>query len=212
MAADATAPLRDDETLNVGIVLYPNVEELDFCGPYEAFKAASFQGADLRKRQTMPLQVFTVAETSDLVATGGGLRIQPDYSFADAPQIDLLVVPGGNASGQLENATMMEWLARVTPQARVRTSVCTGAFLLGKVGLLDGRAATTHWASMDRLAEAFPQTTVRRDVRWVDEGDVVTAAGVSAGIDMSLHVIERLLGRDVAEATARYMEYRWNEN
>lgn len=212
MATDATATLRDDETLNVGIVLYPNVEELDFCGPYEAFKAASFQGADLRQRETLPFQVFTVAETSELVATGGGLRIQPDYSFADAPQIDLLVVPGGDSGTQVENTAMMEWLARVTPQARVRTSVCTGAFMLGKVGLLDGRAATTHWASLDRLTEAFPQTTVRRDVRWVDEGDVVTAAGVSAGIDMSLHVIERLLGRDVAEATARYMEYRWNEN
>jgi transcriptional regulator GlxA family with amidase domain len=106
----------------------------------------------------------------------------------------------------------MEWLAHVTPQARLNTSVCTGAFMLGKVGLLDRRTATTHWASIDRLAEMFPNTTVKHDVRWVDEGDVVTAAGVSAGIDMSLHVVERLLGREVAEATARYMEYRWNEN
>jgi transcriptional regulator GlxA family with amidase domain len=212
MATDETTFLGDDETLNVGIVLYHNVEELDFCGPYETFKAASFEGAQACGRETLPFKVFTVAETADLVATGGGLRIQPDYSFADAPQIDLLVVPGGNASAQLENTAMMEWLARITPQARLNTSVCTGAFMLGKVGLLDGRSATTHWASLDKLAEAFPTATVKRDVRWVDEGDVVTAAGVSAGIDMSLHVVERLLGRDVAEATARYMEYRWNEN
>jgi transcriptional regulator GlxA family with amidase domain len=212
LATDTSVTLRDDETLTVGIVLYDQVEELDFVGPYETFKAASFQGASLLGRETLPWQVFTVAETSELVATGGGLRIKPDYSFADAPQIDLLVVPGGNSRPQLENAAMVEWLARVTSQARLNTSVCTGAFMLGKVGLLDGRSVTTHWGSLDRLAEFIPSATVKRDVRWVDEGDVVTAAGVSAGIDMSLHVVERLLGRDVAESTARYMEYRWNEN
>ncbi len=212
MASAETALLRDDETLNVGIVLYPKVEELDFAGPYETFTAASFQGAILRGRKTLPFQVFTVAEKPGVLVAGHGLRIQPDYSFADAPRIDLLVVPGGNASAQLENTAMVEWLARVTAQTRLNTSVCTGAFMLGKVGLLDGRSVTTHWASLDRLAEFVPSATVRRDVRWVDEGDVVTAAGVSAGIDMSLHVVERLLGRDVAEATARYMEYRWNKN
>jgi transcriptional regulator GlxA family with amidase domain len=212
MAADLAGLIRDDEPLTVGIVLYEQVEELDFVGPYETFKAAAFAAAEHLGRETPPLRVFTVAEQPKLVATSGGLRVQPDYGFADAPRIDLLVIPGGNTGPQLENAAMVDWLKRVTPQARLNSSVCTGAFLLGKLGLLDGHAATTHWGSLDHLAERYPAVTVRRDVRWVDEGNIVTAAGVSAGIDMSLHLVERLFGREVAETTARYMEYRWNEN
>jgi transcriptional regulator GlxA family with amidase domain len=215
MTADLAALIRDDEAFeafNVGIVLYDQVEELDFVGPYETFKSASFQAARRLGRDTLPLKVFTVAETRDVVATSGGLRIQPDYGFADAPRIHLLVIPGGNSRPQLENVTMMAWLAQVAPQAHVRSSVCTGAFLLGKLGLLDGHAATTHWGSLERLAAQFPSVTVKHDVRWVDEGNLVTSAGVSAGIDMSLHLVERLFGREVAESTARHMEYRWNEN
>lgn len=211
MTADL-AGLIHDEPLTVGIVIYDQVEELDFVGPYETFKAAAFQGARSLGRETPALKVFTVAERAELVTTSGGLRIQPDYGFTDAPRIDLLVIPGGRSGPQLENAAMMEWLRRVTPQAHVKSSVCTGAFLLGELGLLDGHTATTHWGSLDRLAERYPSITVRRDVRWVDEGNIVTAAGVSAGIDMSLHLVERLFGREVAESTARYMEYRWNEN
>ena len=156
MTADLAALVRDGEILNVGIVIYDQVEELDFVGPYETFKAASFLAAQQLGRETPPLKVFTVAQTSDLVATSGGLRIQPDYSFADVPQIHLLVIPGGNARPQVENTAMMAWLAQVTPQAHIKSSVCTGAFLLGKLGLLDGHAATTHWASLDRLAEQYP--------------------------------------------------------
>ena len=212
MTADLAGLIYADEPLTVGIVLYEQVEELDFVGPYETFKAAAFTGAQHLGRETPALRVFTVAERPELVATSGGLRVQPDYSFADAPPIDLLVIPGGNTRPQLENAAMLDWLRRITPHARVNMSVCTGAFLLGQLGLLDGHAATTHWGSLDRLAERYPSVTVRRDVRWVDEGSVITAAGVSAGIDMGLHVVERLFGREVAETTARYMEYRWNEN
>ena len=106
----------------------------------------------------------------------------------------------------------MEWLAKVTQQTRLNTSVCTGSFLLGKVGVLKGHSATTHWASLDRFAQAFPQVQVQREVRWVDDGAVITSAGVSAGIDMSLHVVERLLGREQAEQTAKQMEYVWQEN
>src|SRR5215469_12202075 len=134
MTADLAALVRDDEPLNVGIVLYDQVEELDFVGPYETFKVASFLAARQLGRETLPLKVFTVAETPNLVATSGGLRIQPDYSFADVPQIHLLVIPGGNSRPQLENAAMMTWLAQVSPQAHVNSSVCTGAFLLGKLG------------------------------------------------------------------------------
>jgi transcriptional regulator GlxA family with amidase domain len=212
LAMTRESQLRDGETLTVGIVLYEGVEELDFVGPYETFKASGYQAARLRGLETRPVTVFTVAERPGPLATSGGLRIIPDYSFAATPAIDLLIIPGGNVGPQIENAAMQGWLMQVTAQARINSSVCNGALILGKTGLLDGHTATTHWGSLDRLAELYPSVTVKRDVRWVDEGSVVTAAGVSAGIDMSLHLVERLLGRDVAEDTAHYMEYRWNED
>jgi len=112
----------------------------------------------------------------------------------------------------VEKPAVLEWLRKVTQQTQLNTSVCTGAFLLGAVGLLDGHNTTTHWSALDELARDFPQTRVQREVRWVDEGPLVTAAGISAGIDMSLHLVERLSGRELAEHVAHYMEYRWNED
>jgi transcriptional regulator GlxA family with amidase domain len=205
------APLRADESLGVGILLFDHVEELDFCGPYEVFKVAAHHAADDSKRERPALTVFTMAEHADLIRTGGGLRVQPDYSFADAPTIDILVIPGGDTRPLLTNRALLEWLRPVTAHARISSSVCTGAFVLGALGLLEGRSATTHWGSLDELARRFPSTSIRREVRWVDEGPVVTSAGISAGIDMSLHLVERLFGREGAEKTARIMEYRWDE-
>jgi transcriptional regulator GlxA family with amidase domain len=203
-------PLRDDESLSVGIVLYDLMEELDFCGPYEVFKVAALHAAQHASSERPVLTVYTVAERAELVRSSNGLRVQPDYSFADAPAIDILVIPGGDARPQLKNGAMLDWLTRVTSSARINSSVCTGAFLLGTLGLLDHRSATTHWGSLDSLASQFPNTIVRRNVRWVDEGTVVTSAGISAGIDMSLHLVERLFGRAAAEETAHIMEYRWD--
>ena len=205
-------PLRPDETLAVAIVLYDEVEELDFCGPFETFSVAAVLSAgEAAHRERPAFSVFTVAERGDLVKTGGGLRIQPNYSFQTAPPADIVLVPGGDTRPQLENTALLEWLKQATAHARLTTSVCTGAFLLGTLGLLEGRAATTHWGALDNLAATFPNTRVQREVRWVDEGAIITSAGISAGIDMSLHVVERLLGRGLAEETARTMEYRWNE-
>ncbi|HEV2460022.1 MAG TPA: DJ-1/PfpI family protein [Ktedonobacterales bacterium] len=205
------APLREEAPLSVGILLFDQVEELDAIGPYETFKVASFHAADHAARERPALTVFTVAEHADLIRTSGGLRIQPDYSFADAPAIDILVIPGGNVEPHLTNPATLEWLGHVTADARINSSVCTGAFFLATLGLLDHRSATTHWGALDELASRFPTTSVRREVRWVDEGPVVTSAGISAGIDMSLHLVERLFGRAAAEETARMMEYRWDE-
>jgi transcriptional regulator GlxA family with amidase domain len=206
-------PLRPDETLAVGVLLYDQVEELDLCGPFETFSvAAALSARNSVPRERPAFTVFTVAERAELVKTGGGLRLQPDYSFQTAPEIDIVVVPGGNAVPQLANTTLLEWLQHATTRARISASVCTGAFLLGRLGLLDGHGATTHWGALDELAAMFPSAKVHRDVRWVDEGALITSAGISAGIDMSLHVVETLLGRNVAEETARMMEYRWNED
>jgi transcriptional regulator GlxA family with amidase domain len=205
-------PLHPEEQLAVGILLYDQVEELDMCGPFETFSVASSVSAGKAAHgERAAFTVFTVAERAELVKTGGGLRIQPDYNFQTAPQVDILIVPGGNAQPQLANTVLLEWLKSAADHARISASVCTGAFLLGRLGLLEGHGATTHWGALDHLAEMFPATQVRREVRWVDEGAVVTSAGISAGIDMSLHLVERLLGRETAEETARIMEYRWNE-
>jgi transcriptional regulator GlxA family with amidase domain len=198
---NASAHPHTLSTRNVGIMIFPDVELLDFCGPHEAFSAA-WKG-------DMPIfEVFTVAERDDVLATRGGLRVLPDYTFDSAPPIDVLVVPGGQGtSSQLENPAAIAWITRIAGRAAVTTSVCTGSFLLAQAGLLDGRRATTHWGSIERMRALFPATEVLAGVRWIDDGAVISSAGISAGIDMSLHVVERLCGQDMAASAARAMEY-----
>ncbi len=205
--------LQENETLNVGIVIFDQVEVLDFCGPFEVFSVTTEMIAQQRPGKKGPFNVFTIAEQNRLVTTRGGMLVQPHFTIADHPHIDIIVVPGGfGTRREIDNPVLMEWLAKITQQTRLNTSVCTGSFLLAKVGVLEGHSATTHWASLDRFAQTFPQVQVQREVRWVDEGTVITSAGISAGIDMSLHVIEHLLGREHAEQTAKQMEYVWQEN
>ncbi len=204
---------QENETLNVGIVIFDQVEVLDFCGPFEVFSVTTDLVAQQRSSKKGPFNVFTIAEQNRLVTTRGGMLVQPHFTIVDFPHIDIVIVPGGfGTRKEIDNPVLMEWLAKITQHTRLNTSVCTGSFLLGKVGVLEGHGATTHWASLDRFAQAFPQVQVKREVRWVDDGAVITSAGVSAGIDMSLHVVERLLGREQAEQTAKQMEYVWQEN
>ena len=203
--------LQENEILNVGIISFDEVEVLDFCGPFEVFSVTSNYNIDA-KRKTGAFKVFTVAEQNRLISTRGGMLVQPHYTINNHPHIDIIVVPGGfGTRKEVDNPVLMAWLARVVQETRLNTSVCTGAFLLGKVGILEGRSATTHWARLDRFAQTFPNVRVQREVRWVDD-TVITSAGISAGIDMSLHVVERLLGREQAEETAKQMEYGWQEN
>ena len=203
---------RPGEPFRIGILIYPIVEELDFVGPLEVLNTAAEVEAQERGADETTWQVFTVAETSAPVEASNGMVVQPKYSFDNHPPIDLLLIPGGHAGAQAENPVVQAWLSKVLPRARVISSVCTGAFLLAKQGVLDGHRATTHWASLKRLQEAYPNIAVQHDTRWVDEWPIVTAAGVSAGIDMSLHLVERLLGRPMAEKVAHYIEYAWNDH
>ncbi len=192
----------------VGILLFDDVEVLDAFGPFEVFSVA--QTADPEDLGRNQFQVVTIAESGEPVRTRGGLIVTPHHSFADHPPLDILVVPGGYGTrAQVTNATVLDWLRAQSQNAELRTSVCTGAFLLAEIGLLDDRAATTHWGSIDRLREGYAAIDVREDVRFVDEGTIITSAGISAGIDMALHVVGRLHGQDAARATARYMEYDW---
>jgi transcriptional regulator GlxA family with amidase domain len=198
------------ETINVGILLFDNVEVLDFAGPFEVFSRTRLQpGVEARRSEEgAPFQVFTVARTRDPVTATGGLTVVPRHGFADAPRIDLLVVPGGFGTRRLLNdEETLGWIRRTAAAARQVTSVCTGALLLARAGLLQGRRATTHWASLDLLDSLGAGVTVERASRVVDDG-VITSAGVASGMDMAFYIVETLFGREVADETARYIEYR----
>lgn len=200
------------ERTSVGILLFDGVEVLDFAGPFEVFSRARMVPgpASRRSRESAPFEVFTVAKRAAPVQAIGELVVSPRYGFADAPRIDLLLVPGGwGTRALLDDDETLAWLKERAAAARLVTSVCTGALVLGKLGWLDGRRATTHWASLDLLASLSPKISVERERRWVDDGAVLTSAGVAAGIDMSLHLVARLCGEEVARETARYIEYPW---
>ncbi len=203
-------PLRSPgEPMSVAILLFDDVEVLDFSGPFEVFSVA----AHVNPGSPSTFRVFTVAERPGPVTCRGGLRVIPDHTLADSPAVDVLIVPGGQGTRrEVANASLIAWIARTASRAQLAASVCTGAFLLAGAGILGGRRVTTHWASLDRLAAQFPDIEVVRDRRWVDEERIVTSAGISAGIDMSLHLVERLAGAELAGATARQMEYTWTSD
>ncbi len=189
---------------NVAVLVFDGVEPLDFCGPFEVFSAVK------QPDGSAPFSVFTCAEKAGPVETIGGLSINPRFEISQCPPIDLLVIPGGwGTRDQLENRRLLDWLRATAPQATHVLSVCTGALLLAKAGLLDGLSATTHHEVMDLLHLMAPKTTIRRWERFVDNGQIVVAAGISAGIDAALHLVQKRLGKDIAIATAHYMEYRW---
>jgi transcriptional regulator GlxA family with amidase domain len=196
----------------VGIVVFPEVEVLDFCGPFEVFSVTRLDEAR-RREEPSPFEVLLVADTADVVSATGGLRVVPDYTLDTCPTLDVLVVPGGwGTRAQIHNQRLIAWIAARGGQVGTLTSVCTGAMLLGTAGLLDGRRATTHWRSLDWMRDTFPLVTVERDLHVVEDGNVVTSAGISAGIDMALRVVARTCGEPVARATARHMEYPFPDN
>jgi transcriptional regulator GlxA family with amidase domain len=200
---------------NVGIFLFPDVEVLDFAGPFEVFSRTRLEPGvqSRRSNETAPFHVFTVSRAATKILATGGLAVLADYSFSDHPKIDLLVVPGGFGTRMLlEDEETLQWMRNVFSSARLTTSVCTGALLLAKAGLLNGLEATTHWGAIELLESINKEDqchlTVLRDQRFVDCGKVITSAGVSAGIDMALYVVERMFGNAVADETAAYIEYR----
>ena len=193
----------------VGILIFGEVEVLDFCGPFEVFSVARPEG--VKDDEARLFQVFTVAEEDKTVRCRGGLLVEPHYTVENAPAFDLIVVPGGQGTRlERHNQKLLDWIEAQDKQAELTLSVCTGAFLLAERGLLDGKKAATHWGSIGFMRETYPQVKIVEDTRYVDEGRIVTSAGISAGIDMSLHVVEKLHGQEVAQWTARRMEYDWN--
>ncbi|MFE6844693.1 DJ-1/PfpI family protein [Streptomyces sp. NPDC057686] len=201
MQPDTTAPLT------FGMLVFDEVEVLDLGGPFEVFSTA---GRLARTASDEPLlRVVTIAATDKPVRARGGLKVVADHTLEEDPPFDVLVIPGGVTTAVESDADVIDWLARRRRTSALTFGICTGAFLLAATGALDGRPATTHWEDQDELARRWPDVQVRTDVRWVDDGDIVTSAGISAGIDASLHIVGRLFGRELARRTAHQMEYDW---
>ncbi|MCZ6834142.1 MAG: DJ-1/PfpI family protein [Planctomycetota bacterium] len=200
-------------TRTVGILIFDDVEVLDFAGPYEVFSRTRLVpgAASRRSDESAPFNVFTIARSLEPIAATGGLRVIPDFDFSTSPSIDLLVIPGGFGTRPLlDDELTLDWIRTFTESASITASVCTGALLLAQLGMLKGRKATTHWGALDSLNEIDPTIDVQRATRVVMDSlpdGLVTSAGVSSGIDMAFAMVEHLHGREVANETAHYIEY-----
>jgi transcriptional regulator GlxA family with amidase domain len=195
---------------SVGILVFDGVAALDVAGPLEVLSRTRLEpGAESRRREDAALfDVFTVARSREPVTATGGLVLLPTHAFADAPGIDILLVPGGFGTRPLlQDALTIDWIRRTAAKAQRTASICTGALLLARAGLLDGRRATTHWGAFGLLATLGNGIIVDHDARFVDDG-VLTSAGLASGMDLALHLVETLFGRAVADETAHYIEYR----
>lgn len=188
--------------VNIGVFVFEGAEELDYAGPWEVLAAWALQFPD------DGVEIFTLGREAAPVRSAKGLTVVPEYSWESAPPIDVLIYPGGVGNrAHLGNPEVARWLRAVADGAEIVTSVCTGALVLADVGLLDGRPATTHWQYLDVLRDLGDDIDVRAGARFVDDGNIVTAAGVSAGIDMALHLVSRLHSPERAREVRRYIQY-----
>ena len=188
---------------NVAILIFPGVQIIDYTGPWEVLgHAHSVNGKPA-------FHMYTVSDSTDPITTSMGMSVNPTFRFGKEPKPDLIVLPGGNVDPQLENPAVIRWLQENAKGAELVLSVCNGAFFLAKAGLLDGLEATTFAGLIDELREAAPKARVVTDKRFVDNGKIITAAGLSSGIDGALHVIERLCGKGTAQVAAVSLEYDW---
>ncbi|MDQ0032294.1 transcriptional regulator GlxA family with amidase domain [Variovorax boronicumulans] len=200
--------------LRVLILAYDGVEALDFAGPFEVFTTASRVSQRMQPGTAAPFEVASVALTppGQPVQARAGLQLLADHTVASNPAADVLIVPGGLVDAPMSSPETLRWIADCAAGAQLVASVCTGVFLLARSDVVTQEAVTTHWEDIADLRAQFPKLDVRDDVRWVDTGRIVSSAGISAGIDMSLHLVERLAGRALAERTARQMDYAWTHN
>jgi transcriptional regulator GlxA family with amidase domain len=200
-AARLTPPAKGK--IPVAFAISEGVTVIDFAGPWEVFQDVHVQSRGSDMEEQMPFQLFTVSEKIEPLTGSGGLKLVPDYTFETAPQPKVVVIPAQRGSKALH-----AWLRKMSETADVTMSVCTGAFQLGRAGLLSGKSATTHHDFFEQFAKAFPDVNLKRGLRFVENEKISTAGGLSSGIDLALRVVDRYFGRDVAQATATYMEYQ----
>ncbi len=199
--------MESSVAMNIAIYVYDEAEVLDFSGPFEVFSTANrlAESADL-------FHVWLIAEKRQVVKARGDYRVLPHYDFANHPDIDVLLIAGGDHRNEISKTAVLEWIQKQAAQARLVASVCTGVFLLAEAGVLKTQSVTTHWEDIPDLRRLYPELQVCENRRWVDEGRFVTSAGISAGIDMSLHLVSRLHSLSLAEKTARQMEFDWTKD
>lgn len=192
-------------TKNVAILIFNEVEVLDFCGPFEVFSVAN------EIHSLKPFNVYTVAEDNQAILARNNFSVNPRYTIANCPKPDILIVPGGQGTRkEMNNPVLVNWVKDSFNDLELLLSVCTGALILAKAGLLDGLTATTHHGAFDLLKKAAPNTKIVKDQRFVDNGKIIVSAGISAGIDMSFYVVEKLLDKNAVVATSKQMEYNLN--
>lgn len=195
--------------LNAGIFIFNEVEVLDFAGPFEVFSLA--ESPDDSEKI---FNVFTVSEKEALVSARNGLLVKPHYSFNTCPVPDILIIPGGYGAEKIEirNDIVLSWIKKMSAEVQVIASVCTGAFLLAASGVITDQVVTTHWMDLDQLQADYPDLKVVRNRKFVDQGKILTAAGISSGIELSLYLVKRFSNKIVAEKTAKRMEYTWSDS
>lgn len=193
--------------MNVGIYIYDEAEVLDFSGPFEVFSSAARVA-----KIANTFSVFLISETGDTVTARGGYEVKPRYGFSDHPPIDLLIIVGGVHTVEMKKQVVLRWIKKQSRKAKLVASVCTGAFLLAEAGVLTSQNVTTHWEDISDLRRSYPNLNVIENQRWVDEGSIITSGGISAGIDMSLHLVSKIHGVELAVKTARQMEFDWSKN
>lgn len=188
--------------MNIGIYLYDDAEVLDFSGPFEVFNTAI-------RLSDIQWNIFFIAEKKAMITARGGLQLLPHYGIDQHPPLDLLFIVGGEHNDQLNKTNVIDWIGEQASTTNYVATVCTGAFLLAQTGLLDGRSVTTHWQDICALTNDFPALNVMTGKRWVEDGKYISSAGISAGIDMSLHLVSRLVSQELANKTAKQMDYVW---
>ncbi|WP_424687611.1 MAG: DJ-1/PfpI family protein [Halarcobacter ebronensis] len=191
--------------MNIGIYIYDNAEVLDFSGPYEVFSVAN---RFLEEKHNL----FFISEKEEVIKARGEYKVLSDFTIETHPKLDVLIVVGGVHTEELEKQNVINWLTKQAKTCKLIASVCTGVFLLAKANIVTNHKVTTHWEDINDLKNSFPSLDVKDDVRWVDEGNIVSSAGISAGIDMSLHLISKLYNEALALKTAKQMQFDWTKN
>ena len=203
---------RKQLPITVGILIFEQVEVLDVTGPFEVFSVARLN-EERRSIEPSPFRMLLLGKTLDQVTAVGGLRLIPDVTFDNCPELDLLIIPGGWGTRiEINDVKFLNRIADRVAHTKLIASVCTGSSLLGRAGLLDGREATTHWRAFDFLRKASPMVKIRKDVRFTLAEPIFTSAGVSAGIDLALLIVSHFFGTEIGVATARQMEYPYPQN
>ena len=192
---------------NTGIYLFDDVEVLDFAGPFEVFSVTS----ELNNFEL--LKVFTISKNGQMIKAVNGLNIQPDHSFDSHPEIDILIIPGGAGTRtEMKDDSVLQWVKNNFDKSEITFSVCSGSRILGTLGLLDGIESVTHHEVIEDMKAISPAVIIKENARFADNGKIMTSGGISAGIDLSLHVIKKLFGKEIMNKTIKYMEYgNWEE-